>query len=99
MKRLHPLDRKPAILRAATTLARQHGYTKVSREAIATAAECSPALVSTYFGTMLKLQRAVMGEAIRTGDWVIIAQGLVARDPRAMRIPEAMRRAAVESLM
>lgn len=99
MKRLHPLDRKPAILRAATTLARQHGYTKVSREAIATAAECSPALVSTYFGTMLKLQRAVMGEAIRVRDLTIIAQGLAQRDARAMRAPEELRRAAVESLM
>ncbi len=99
MKRLNPKDRQPAILHAAMTLSRRHNYAKISREAIAGAAQCSPALVSSYFGTMPKLRRAIMGEAIRVRDLAIIAQGLAARDKRALGAPEELRRLAVDSLM
>jgi len=40
-----------------------------------------------------------MGEALRARDLVIIGQGLAARDSRAMRAPDELRRAAVESMM
>ena len=99
MKRLKPADRHPSILNAAIRIAHRTGYNKISRDAIAEAAQCSPGLVSAYFGTMAKMRRAIMGEAIRTRDLIIVAQGLACRDKRALGAPEELRRAAVESLM
>lgn len=99
MKRLKPKDRRAEILAATLQLARKHGYTHVSRDAIAAASQCSPALVSAYFGTMPAMRRAIMREAIRTHDLVVIAQGMAARDTRVMRAPEELRRAAFEALM
>lgn len=99
MKRLKPADRHALILDHARRLASLHGYTKISRESIATASGCSPGLVSAYFGTMVKMRRAIMGEAIRTRDLKIIGQGLACRDKRALGAPEELRRLAVESLM
>lgn len=99
MKRLNPKDRQAAILQVATSLAARVGYNELSREAIAESAQCSPALVSAYFGTMVKMRRAIMGEAIRTRDLRVLAQGLACRDKRALAAPEELRRLAVESLM
>lgn len=99
MKRLKPADRHAVILTAACRLATRVGYNNLSREAVAEAAQCSPGLVSAYFGTMVKLRRAIMGEAIRTRDFKVIAQGLACRDKRALGAPEDLRRQAVESLM
>jgi len=97
--RQKPHDRKAAILQAALHAARIHGYSHVSREQIAGYAECAPALVSRYYGTMTCLRRAIMGAAIAHRDLAVLAQGLAAKDNRAMGADEELRRAAVESLL
>lgn len=91
--------RKLAILAAAMTEAKHHGYAHVTREAIAARAECASGLVSFYFGTMLHMKRAIMSEAIRTRELRIVAQGIADGHPKAKRAPEELRRAAVASLM
>lgn len=91
--------RKQRILDAAMTEAKQHGYTNVTREAIAQRAECAPGLVSHYFGTMPQMKRAIMSEAIRTRELSIIAQGIVDGHPKAKRAPEELRRAAVMGML
>ena len=97
-QRQQPDDRRPTILSAAITLARQDGYTRISRDSIAAAAGCSPGLVSHYFNTMVQLRRAIMGEALRVRCPILIAQGLVARDSRAMGADDELRRAAGDVL-
>lgn len=91
--------RKAAILLAAMTEAKQHGYANVTREQIAQRAECAPGLVSFYFGTMPQMKRAIMSEAIRTRELSIIAQGIVDGHPKAKRAPLELRQAAVSALM
>ena len=95
--------RKTEILNAAVSLAEEFGLGEVSREKIAALAECSTGLVNLYFGTMLNLRRAIVGEAVRTKNLNIIAMALVAPDEKtrglARRAPEDLRREAIETLM
>lgn len=91
--------RKLHILACAMTEAKQHGYTRVTREAIAARAECAPGLVSFYFGTMLHMKRAIMSEAIRTRELRIVAQGIADGHPKAKRAPLELRQAAMMSLV
>lgn len=91
-------DRRQSILSAALRLAETDGYLRVTRDAVALAAVCSPALVSHLLGTMPQLQRAIMGEALRTRNLRVIAQGLAHGDKRAHNAPAELREAAAASL-
>ena len=91
-------DRRQAILSAALRLAETVGYLRVTRDAVALAAACSPALVSHWLGTMPQMHRAIMGEAIRTRNLRVIAQGLAHGDRRARNAPLKLREAAAASL-
>lgn len=91
-------DRRQSILTAALQVATTAGYLRTTRDAVAAAAGCSPALVSNYFGTMAQMQRAIMGEALRTRNLRVIAQGLAHGDRRASNAPEELREAAAASL-
>lgn len=91
-------DRRQQILTAALSVAASAGYLRTTRDAVSVAAGCSPALVSHHFGTLACLQRAIMGEAIRTHNLRVIAQGLSHGDRRALNAPEELRRAAAASL-
>lgn len=93
-----PDERRQTILSAALQVAVTCGYLRVTRDAIAAAAGCSPALVSFYLGTIPQTQRAIMGEAIRTRNLRVIAQGLSHGDRRARNAPLAIREAAAASL-
>lgn len=90
---------KESILAAALELAREHGYTNVTRDAVAARVGCTPSLIPHHFGTMVKFRRAIMGEALRTRCPVVVAQGLTAKDTRALSADEELKRRAVESLM
>ena len=65
MSRLNPEDRHALILDAALRMSRHYGYQKVTRADIASAAKCSEALVSQYFGTMVQVRRAVVRASIK----------------------------------
>lgn len=87
--------RKEDILAAALPLAERHGYTAVTRNAIAKAAQVSGPTLHYHFGTMAQLRRDLMRYAIRENSARVIAQGIVANDPQAMKLDEATRRAAM----
>lgn len=91
-------DRRQSILTAALQVAERAGYLRTTRAAVAAAAGCSPALVSHHFGTLPQMQRAIMGEALRTRCLRVIAQGLSHGDRRAHNAPEELREAAAASL-
>ena len=92
-------DRADELLNHAIAIAHRDGYQNVTREALASAASCSPSLVSAYFGTMLKLRRAIMSAAIARNDLKIIAQGLAAGDAKARAVTARVKRAALEGLL
>lgn len=96
-QRLKPKDRKLQILDAMLDEAEVSGYARLTREAIATRALCSPNLVSNYFKTMPQLRRTLMRQAIRQERLKIIAQGVVLQDPHALEAPEDLRRRALEA--
>jgi len=96
MTRSTPQLRIRAILQAALHLARRHGYTRITRAMIAERAGCSASLISAHVGDMMQVRRLVLREAVRTEDWVVVAQGIVARDPVVARLPVAVRRMALE---
>jgi len=90
--------RKEQMLAAALELSELLGYAKVTREDIARKIECAPALIPYHFGTMTNLRRDIMRAAIRKPSLPVIAQGLAANDPHARKAPDALKRAAVESI-
>lgn len=97
-KRLEPATRREQLLKIALDLAVVHGYQWITRQQIAEVAQCSEALVSHAFGTMIKLKRAVMREAVRLGTVEVIAQGLAEKSPYAQAAPDEMKRRAAQLL-
>lgn len=96
--RKRPIEHKKELLAAALIIARTVGYDRVTRDALATAHGCSPALVSYYFATMPQLKRAIMSAAIAERDLVVLAQGLAAKDSKALAAPAALKGAAIRAL-
>jgi len=96
-RKYHRTDRE-ILLEAAIKLAEEHGYLHVTRKQIADATGSSPTNVSVIFGTMPELKRAIVSAAIARGNLPILAQALVMKHPKAMRAPEALRRAAAATI-
>ena len=97
-KRMIPADRKACILEAAITAAQKQSFSGLRLHHIATAADCSNALVVSYFGTMTKMRRAVMRAAITRQILPIIANGVATGDPTALKVDKALRTKAMATL-
>lgn len=97
-KRLPPEARGLILLDVALREAKKHGWANLTREQIATAASVSPALVSARLGTMVNLRRDVMRQAVKLGELRVLAEGLAARDPIAMKAPAEMRQRAAAAM-
>ncbi len=96
--RLEPKDRKAQLLAVALNQAASHGYQNLKRLSIASEAGVAESLVSKYLGTMPDLKRDVMRAAIRLRRLEIIAQGLALKDRHALKAPEELRIAALNSI-
>jgi len=94
-----PVIRKQQILDAAMVEADKHGYRDITRAGVAERVGCSPALVSFYWGTMKQLHRSIMGEAVRVRHLRILAQGIIAKDARALGAPDDLRKEALRFVM
>lgn len=97
-KRLGPDVRREQIVAAALDVAEDVGYTQMTREQIGVRAGVTGTLVAHYMGTMPNLRRAVMRAAVAQGRAAVVAQGLAARDPHAMKAPEDVKQAARAAL-
>lgn len=97
--RLAPKDRKKQILDAALAVAGIKGINRMTREEIAALAGISDGLINLHFSTMAQLRRSVMRAAIANHILPIVAQGLVIKDPQALKAPEELKKAALESLV
>jgi len=96
--RMKPDARKEEILAAALPLAVAHGYAKVTRDQIAAAAKVSGPTLHYHFGTIAQLRRDLMRYAVRESCLRVIAQGILVRDPQAMKADVGLRRQAMGSL-
>jgi AcrR family transcriptional regulator len=93
---MHPDDRRAAILAAAVTLAAEQGLPAITRDGVAAAAGCSPALVSAYFYTVVELRRKVVEQAVACEEPLrVVADALVARMPEALAAPVWLRAKAL----
>lgn len=99
MSKLEARARAAQILAAAVEVARDHGYTRLTREQVAARIGIAPSLVPYHMGTMKAFRRTVMREAVRLECLPVIAQGLAVRDPHAMAAPPELRSRALNSLM
>lgn len=97
--RVPPELRREAILTAALGLAVKCGYTSITRDQVAELSGTSPPNVGRLFGTMPKLRRHVMREAVRREVLPVIAQGLLDGNPHAKKAPPEVRAAALEQLV
>ncbi len=91
-------DVPAAVLAAAVDEARAVGFQWMRRADIAARAGVSTGLVSSAFGDMLGLKRAVLTEAVRIEDAAIVAQGLADGHPIAKGAPQALKDRAAELL-
>lgn len=96
--RMAPSEREIAVLAAALRVAERLGYDRCKREDIAKEAGISAGLVTKRLGTMVMMRRKLMRTAVKEGNLVIIAQGLAARDPQALKASEELRAAAARKL-
>jgi len=91
--------RKAEILAAAMGLARERGFNRVLLTDVAKAAGCTHGLVLHYFHAVGQLHRAIMSEALHTGDAAILAQGLAVGNPKALKAPDALKLRAAQHLL
>ncbi len=79
------------ILAAAVPLAERIGFANITRTNLAEAAGVSPALVSARLGTMKQAYRDIMRAAVKAGCVRVVAQGIAAREPAALRAPQELK--------
>jgi len=92
--RVDPTLRQSHILSNAIKLAESKGYSQITQAEIAEASGVSRGLVQHYFGTMRRVRRRIMIEAVRRENLKVIAQGLAAGDRIARDAPEDLRQKA-----
>lgn len=97
--RMRPDARRAVVLAAALPVARLYGYAAITRDQVAAAARVSPAVLNYHFGRVEALRRAVLAYGIEQHDQTLIAQAVVADDPLVADLPDAVRRAALETLL
>jgi len=96
--RMKPDTRREQVLAAAVREAERVGFSNVSRKDIAARAGCSEGLIRHYLGNLTELRRAIMGEAIRTNNHRVIAQGIVAGHPRCKKLTAEQKQAALAAI-
>lgn len=97
--RMHPNDRKAQILDAAIAVAVRDSFANMERKAIAREANVTEGLVSYHFGTMKNLRRTVMRHAIKERNLYIIAEGIICRNPYALKVPDDVKKEALELVL
>jgi len=91
-------ERYASILDAAVAEAEENGLSNILRKSIATRAEVSEPMVNKHLGTLAQTKRLIMRKAIERKVLSIIAEGLVTRDSHAMKVPEALKQEALNSI-
>lgn len=86
---------KTVMIEAALARAEKIGFGKLTRNEVADACKCSPALVSLRFGTLDSMKRDIMRAAIRLESLSVVAYALAVGHPICKKItPELKARAS-----
>jgi AcrR family transcriptional regulator len=97
-QRMRPKDRKRHLLEHGLLLAVRDGYKNVTMGALTEAAGVSRTLYQRYFHNVSQFRVDVMRAAVKQGNLAVIAQGLVANDPHALKAPIELRQRAAATL-
>lgn len=97
--RMSNASRIESILDAALRLASVNGYYSLTLQQVAREADCSHGLVSHHFQNAAKMRKAVLRAAIDRRNLRVVLQGMVMRDPVAMRAPRELKQAAMATVM
>lgn len=92
--------RREQILAAALSLAENTsvGFERITRDGVAQAAGVSAGTVNVYFRDMPTLRSELMRYAVSKANIRVVAQGLLAKHPEALRAPQALRSLAAGSV-
>lgn len=85
---------KSLMLDNAVSLAMRVGFQNVTRKMLAERSGTANSTVSYHFGSMEKLQAAIIRRAIEKRLLVVVAQGLTARECHALQAPQELKDAA-----
>lgn len=89
-------DRKLQVLQHAMKLSEINGFTGFSSLDIAKSVGIGHPLIFHHFGTMANLRADLMRLAVKTQNMLVLAQGIVARNPIAVAAPESLKRQALK---
>jgi len=95
---MNGIEKTEEITGAALALAKEVGYSHISRERIAKMVGCTPTLVSYYFKNTRRFKDAIMKAAVREKDVQVVAQGLALQDKIALAAPVELKQAAADYL-
>jgi len=87
------------ILKSAVKVAEIEGFIKLTRQKIAEHANVSDAKVSNAYGSMTQLRRAVMRQAIAKNIYTIIVDGIVSKDPTALKLSDEEKSVAFQAVL
>lgn len=87
------------IITAALKVAEKYGYERMTRQQVASQAECAPALVSYYCGDMDQLRDSVVAAAMAQRCYPVIIQAMSAKHDYVLALPESDRRQAAKLMM
>lgn len=96
--RMDPKDRKRQLLDVGLKLSERVGYKNVTMGALTEAAGVTRTLYHRYFSTVGRFRVDVMRAAVKQENLVVIAQGLVAKDPHALKAPTELRERAAATI-
>lgn len=108
-KRLLPDVRREQILTAALNVASANGFANLTRDGVAIEAGVAQGQINRMYATMTQLKTAIMRAAVNTlrdtkNDYDpnimnIVAYGLVNRHTEALKAPDEIKKAVIESVI
>lgn len=97
-ERKEPAERKQEILEVAIKLAKDIGYSHLTRNEVARQANVAYGLVTAYFKNIDNLKRSVIKEAIKQEIIQIIAQALAHKEPLTNKLNPNLREKVIRYL-
>ena len=93
-----PTERKQELLEVAIQLAKEEGYSHITRNEIARRAGVAYGLVSSYFKSIDNLKKLVIKEAIKQEIVQIVAQALAHKEPLTKKLDPSLREKVIRYL-
>lgn len=94
MMRSDPEIRQQQLMEAALKVAKDEGWSKLTRAKVACQAGVAASLINFYFGDKDQFRTSVMQEAVMRNLVSVVAEGLLYHNKAALDAPEALRKRA-----